>query len=116
MLFELATGEWLFDPSSDEDYDRDDDHLALIQELLGKFPRRIALSGKYSSNYFNREVSHFTCIPCFRFGLITRCRRCLSCLVLSIFSGKPQKDFRPQVLVPGPSARGKVQMGGEPGH
>lgn len=60
-LFELATGEWLFDPSSNEYYDRDDDHLALIQELLGRFPRKLALSGKYSSRYFNKEVSHATC-------------------------------------------------------
>jgi len=31
------------------------DHLAHIIELLGKVPRNIALSGKYSRDFFNRK-------------------------------------------------------------
>lgn len=55
MAFELATGDYLFEPHSGEDYSRDEDHLAHITELLGLIPREIALSGKYSREYFNRR-------------------------------------------------------------
>uniref|UniRef100_A0AAY4BHE3 non-specific serine/threonine protein kinase n=1 Tax=Denticeps clupeoides TaxID=299321 RepID=A0AAY4BHE3_9TELE len=55
MAFELATGEYLFEPHSGEDYSRDEDHLALIIELLGKIPRHFALSGKFSQEYFSRR-------------------------------------------------------------
>lgn len=60
MAFELVTGDFLFDPHSGEDYSRDEDHIALIIELLGRIPRHVALSGKYSKNYFTRkgELKH----------------------------------------------------------
>jgi len=34
---------------------KNDDHLAQIQELLGKMPRQVALSGKFSKNFFNSQ-------------------------------------------------------------
>eukprot|EP00933_Yihiella_yeosuensis_P018025 TRINITY_DN14962_c0_g1_i1.p1 TRINITY_DN14962_c0_g1~~TRINITY_DN14962_c0_g1_i1.p1 ORF type:complete len:626 (-),score=194.35 TRINITY_DN14962_c0_g1_i1:156-2033(-) len=53
MLFELATGDFLFDPRSADDWDRDEDHLALMAELLeGLPPKEYALSGKYSKDFF----------------------------------------------------------------
>ncbi|CAD7702095.1 unnamed protein product [Ostreobium quekettii] len=55
MVFELVTGDFLFDPHSGENYSRDEDHLALFIELLGKPPRRISLSGKYARDFFNRN-------------------------------------------------------------
>ncbi|KAH3819608.1 hypothetical protein DPMN_121347 [Dreissena polymorpha] len=56
MAFELATGDYLFEPhSGGEEYSRDEDHLAHIIELLGPIPRHIALSGKYSREFFNRK-------------------------------------------------------------
>ncbi|XP_033744468.1 SRSF protein kinase 3-like isoform X2 [Pecten maximus] len=55
MAFELATGDYLFEPHSGEDYSRDEDHLAHIIELIGPIPRHIALSGKYSREFFNRK-------------------------------------------------------------
>uniref|UniRef100_A0AAQ6AKE1 non-specific serine/threonine protein kinase n=1 Tax=Amphiprion ocellaris TaxID=80972 RepID=A0AAQ6AKE1_AMPOC len=55
MAFELATGDYLFEPHSGEDYSRDEDHLALMIELLGKIPRHYALSGKYSQEYFTKR-------------------------------------------------------------
>ncbi|KAF7255806.1 hypothetical protein EG68_07074 [Paragonimus skrjabini miyazakii] len=55
MAFELATGDYLFEPHSGEDYNRDEDHLAHIIELLGPIPRNIALSGKYSRDYFDKR-------------------------------------------------------------
>ncbi|KAL1819026.1 hypothetical protein DCAR_0415260 [Daucus carota subsp. sativus] len=54
ICFELATGDVLFDPHSGDNYDRDEDHLALMMELLGMMPRKIALGGRYSRDFFNR--------------------------------------------------------------
>ena len=53
MTFELLTGDLLFDPRAGEDYDRDEDHLSMFQELLGKMPKRLALDGRYSSIFFS---------------------------------------------------------------
>ncbi len=55
MAFELATGDYLFEPHAGENYDRDDDHLAHIIELLGPIPKEIALSGRLSQNLFNKR-------------------------------------------------------------
>ncbi|CAA3020648.1 serine threonine- kinase SRPK [Olea europaea subsp. europaea] len=55
ICFELATGDVLFDPHSSDNYDRDEDHLALMMELLGMMPRKIALGGHYSREFFNRN-------------------------------------------------------------
>uniref|UniRef100_A0A672YPF6 non-specific serine/threonine protein kinase n=1 Tax=Sphaeramia orbicularis TaxID=375764 RepID=A0A672YPF6_9TELE len=55
MAFELATGDYLFEPHSGEDYTRDEDHLAHIMELLGPIPLPFALSGRYSREYFTRR-------------------------------------------------------------
>ena len=41
MVFELVTGDLLFDPRSGDGYDRDEDHLAQFIELLGRMPRRV---------------------------------------------------------------------------
>ena len=62
MAFELATGDYLFEPHSGEDYSRDEDHLAHIIELMGPIPRHIAFSGKYSREFFNKkgELRHIT--------------------------------------------------------
>ncbi|XP_073063144.1 uncharacterized protein [Primulina eburnea] len=54
ICFELAGGDVLFDPHSGENYDRDEDHLALMMELLGMMPRKVALGGRYSRDFFNR--------------------------------------------------------------
>ncbi len=48
MLFELITGDFLFEPRKGESYSKNDDHLAQIIELLGKIPKRFAMSGRYS--------------------------------------------------------------------
>lgn len=55
MAFELATGDYLFEPHSGEGYTRDEDHLAHIIELLGDIPKRIAASGKHSKLIFNKK-------------------------------------------------------------
>ncbi|KAL1923560.1 uncharacterized protein VTP21DRAFT_8540 [Calcarisporiella thermophila] len=55
MVFELLTGDYLFNPQSSSRYSKDEDHIAQIIELLGDFPRHLALSGKYSTEIFNRR-------------------------------------------------------------
>ncbi|KAH8816778.1 kinase-like domain-containing protein [Xylogone sp. PMI_703] len=55
MVFELITGDYLFDPQSGIKYGKDDDHIAQIIELLGPFPKSLCLSGKWSQEIFNRK-------------------------------------------------------------
>ncbi|KAI5960068.1 DSK1 [Candida pseudojiufengensis] len=38
IIFELITGDFLFDPNDGKFFDKDEDHLAQIIELLGNFP------------------------------------------------------------------------------
>ncbi|XP_026187235.1 SRSF protein kinase 3 [Mastacembelus armatus] len=55
MAFELVTGDSLFQPKARESISLEEDHIAQIIELLGKIPSGVALSGKYSSEYFSRR-------------------------------------------------------------
>jgi len=55
IVFELLTGDLLFEPKSGRSFDKNDDHLAQISELFGKIPKSLALSGKYSSQFFTNE-------------------------------------------------------------
>ncbi|EKM56195.1 uncharacterized protein PHACADRAFT_257281 [Phanerochaete carnosa HHB-10118-sp] len=56
IIFELLTGgDYLFDPASGSRYSKDDDHIAQIMELMGEFPKSVAFSGKYSSDFFSRK-------------------------------------------------------------
>lgn len=43
MVFELVTGDLMFDPRSGNGYDRDEDHLAQFLELLGRAPRKVGV-------------------------------------------------------------------------
>ncbi|KAI8887251.1 kinase-like protein [Backusella circina FSU 941] len=62
MIFELLTGSYLFDPQKGSRFNRDDDHLAQIIELMGPMNRSFALSGKNSREYFNHggELRHIS--------------------------------------------------------
>uniref|UniRef100_A0A1D1XN82 non-specific serine/threonine protein kinase n=1 Tax=Anthurium amnicola TaxID=1678845 RepID=A0A1D1XN82_9ARAE len=55
IAFELATGDMLFTPKTGQGFSEDEDHLALMMELLGKMPRKIALGGSRSKDYFDRH-------------------------------------------------------------
>ncbi|KAI9805386.1 MAG: serine/threonine protein kinase, CMGC group [Phylliscum demangeonii] len=59
-VFELITGDYLFDPQSGTKYGKDDDHIAQIIELLGPFPKHLCLAGKWSGEIFSRrgELRH----------------------------------------------------------
>jgi len=56
MAFELATGDYLFEPHSGEAYSRDEDHIAHIIELLGKIPKSVIDMGKQSPQFFNKRA------------------------------------------------------------
>ncbi|QCD91212.1 SRSF protein kinase 1 [Vigna unguiculata] len=55
IVFELATGDMLFTPKGGQGFSEDEDHLALMMELLGKMPRKIAIGGAQSKDYFDRH-------------------------------------------------------------
>ena len=55
MAFELATGDYLFEPHSGDNYSRDEDHIAHIIELLGPIPPHIIFRGAYATHSFNRK-------------------------------------------------------------
>jgi serine/threonine-protein kinase SRPK3 len=54
MIFEMATGDFLFDPRNGKNYDKDDDHLAQMMELIGRMPKNLAIGGKNAKRYFDR--------------------------------------------------------------
>ena len=55
IVFELATGDYLFSPRKGETYSKNDDHIAKFIRMLGKMPKKFALSGDNSYKYFNRK-------------------------------------------------------------
>ncbi|RDX63201.1 hypothetical protein CR513_58397, partial [Mucuna pruriens] len=55
IAFELATGDMLFTPKVGQGFSEDEDHLALMMELLGKMPRKIATAGAKSKDFFDRH-------------------------------------------------------------
>merc|ERR1719428_1061390 len=55
MIFELLTGDYLFDPMGSEEYPRDEDHLALIMECVGPMPESMIKRGRNSKTYFNMK-------------------------------------------------------------
>ncbi|XP_034447477.1 SRSF protein kinase 3 isoform X2 [Hippoglossus hippoglossus] len=87
MAFELATGDYLFEPHSGEDYTRDEDHIAHIIELLGPIPMPFALSGRYSREYFNSrgepvyQFIHW--LKCTMGVVVHLSHLCLTCLPVS---------------------------------
>lgn len=61
MAFELATGDYLFEPHSGDNYCRDEDHIAHIIELLGPIPKKIISSGVMANLVFkNGDLRHIT--------------------------------------------------------
>lgn len=53
MLFELFTGDYLFDPRKGKTYKKNDDHLALVSELIGECTdKKWILSGEDSNKFY----------------------------------------------------------------
>jgi len=57
MIFELVTGDYLFNPKEDREnrYTKDEDHLAQIAELCGRFKKPFTQKGRSAHNFFNRK-------------------------------------------------------------
>ena len=54
IVFELATGDFLFEPRKGDTFSKNDDHIAQIIEMVGKMPKNFAMSGENSKKYFNK--------------------------------------------------------------
>ncbi|EDO15132.1 hypothetical protein Kpol_413p7 [Vanderwaltozyma polyspora DSM 70294] len=55
LIFELVTGDFLFEPSEGNTYAKDDDHIAQMIELLGEFPSYLLNNSRYASKFFNAK-------------------------------------------------------------
>ncbi|CDO93047.1 unnamed protein product [Kluyveromyces dobzhanskii CBS 2104] len=53
LLFELLTGDFLFEPQNGHSYTKDDDHIAQIIELLGNIPECLLVTGRAVRTFFN---------------------------------------------------------------
>ncbi|OWA51429.1 Serine/threonine-protein kinase SRPK [Hypsibius exemplaris] len=60
IAFELATGDYLFNPRHGEDFATDEDHVAQMIERLGNPSKKVSTKGKYCHKFFNRR-GHFKC-------------------------------------------------------
>lgn len=57
IIFELITGDFLFDPYDGKLFDKDEDHLAQIIELLGAYPSdEYLIDCKLTSKHFKLEA------------------------------------------------------------
>ena len=52
MIYELYTGEILFDPDKDKDFSRDFHHLFLIEEICGEFPKNMIKKSPRNKEFF----------------------------------------------------------------
>jgi len=62
MIFELITGDFLFDPRKGEKgaddkpvYTKSDDHLAQMIEMLGPMPRSFAMAGSCFDKFYKKS-------------------------------------------------------------
>lgn len=56
LIFELITGDYLFEPTQGSSFGKDDDHLLQIIELLGPIPRDVLINGYETKNFFNSDL------------------------------------------------------------
>lgn len=52
MIYELYTGDILFDPDKDKDFSRDFHHLFLIEEICGEFPKQMIKKSPRNKEFF----------------------------------------------------------------
>ncbi|ESW98342.1 hypothetical protein KL918_003912 [Ogataea parapolymorpha] len=56
LLFELLTGDYLFDPTEGPTFSKNDDHLAQIIELVGPISRHVLEEGYNTKRYFHSDM------------------------------------------------------------
>ena len=55
IIYELITGEFLFNPISGENFGKNDSHLAKFMEVCGKMPRNFVERGEFWKKYFDKN-------------------------------------------------------------
>ena len=55
IVFELVTGEFLFQPEKGDTFTKNDDHVAKFIQTLGKMPKNFAKRGEYYNKFFTKE-------------------------------------------------------------
>ena len=55
IIFELVTGDFLFNPTSSEYFCKNDSHLAKFMEVCGKMPKNFVERGQYWKKYFTKD-------------------------------------------------------------
>ena len=55
MIFELITGDFLFNPRPGNNHKKNDDHLALFMEMLGPMPKKFAMQGNMFNHYYMKD-------------------------------------------------------------
>ena len=55
IVFELVTGDFLFQPEKGETFTKNDDHVAKFIQTLGKMPKNFAKRGEYYNKFFTKE-------------------------------------------------------------
>ncbi|GME95682.1 unnamed protein product [[Candida] boidinii] len=58
LIFELITGDYLFDPTEGPSFGKNDDHLAQIIELVGAIPPDVIAAGYDAKKYFHSDCKH----------------------------------------------------------
>lgn len=59
VVFEAVTGDVLFTPKAGKQWSRDEDHLALMLELIGPMPRKLTGHGTHARDFFRGgELRH----------------------------------------------------------
>lgn len=63
LVFEMLTGDFLFEPTQGQTFSKNDDHLAQIMELLGPLPEHIIRNSRYGRHYFQSDNKTLRKIP-----------------------------------------------------
>jgi hypothetical protein len=66
-VFELLTGDFLFEPKAREPlWSRDDDHICQMHEALGPFTAESAMGGMFSKTIFKSDCASpvSCCLTC----------------------------------------------------
>jgi serine/threonine-protein kinase SRPK3 len=56
LVFELLTGDFLFEPTEGKSFSKNDDHLAQIMELSGDIPSHMIQDSQYGRHYFHSDL------------------------------------------------------------
>ncbi|CDK24406.1 unnamed protein product [Kuraishia capsulata CBS 1993] len=56
LIFELLTGDYLFDPTEGRSFSKNDDHLAQIVELLGPIPQELIAVSRNGKLFYHSDL------------------------------------------------------------